>query len=250
MHNRIRDAFDGVRADEALKKKLLKKTEERRNEKPVLGFYRKAMVATATCLLVLCLGWVGYYLYFTPITVISVDVNPSVELGVNRFDKVVTVTAFNDEGARIINSVNVQHLNYKDAVDKLLDTTDFSDYAERDGLVYITVFGNDAKSDTVTERLTQHTKERQDVRCSLGEGKHSKEAHNFGLSMGKYEAYLKLKSVDPDVSVEDVKGLTMRQIKDKIEGKFHDKEGDDREHGFGCDNKGNNEGEGKGGNKK
>ena len=40
------------------------------------------------------------------------------------------------------------------------------------------------------------------------------------------------------------------QIKDKIDGEFHDKEGDDREHGFGCDNKGNNEGEGKGGNKK
>ena len=36
----------------------------------------------------------------------------------------------------------------------------------------------------------------------------------------------------------------------KIEGEFHDKEGDDREHDFGCDNKGNNEGEGKGGNKK
>ena len=216
MHNRIKNAFDGIQADEAFEKKLMTKVAKRRSTIKAAGFYRKAIAATATCLLVLCLGLVGYYLYFTPVTVISVDVNPSVELGINRFDKVVSIEAFNDEGEKIVNSVKVQHLNYKDAVDKLLDTTDFSKYAESEGLVYLTVFGDNTESDIVAEGLAEHTRSRSDVHCSHSLNKETKNAHSNGLSMGKYEAYLELKSVDPNVTVDEVKGLTMRQIKDRI----------------------------------
>ena len=40
----------------------------------------------ACCLLVLLAGWGGHHAYFTPSAIISIDVNPSLELGVNRFD--------------------------------------------------------------------------------------------------------------------------------------------------------------------
>ena len=34
--------------------------------------------------------------------------------------------------------------------------------------------------------------------------------------MGKYRAFLELQKVKPDITVDDVKGLTMRQIRDLI----------------------------------
>lgn len=43
------------------------------------------------------------------------------------------------------------------------------------------------------------------------------EAHAAGLSVGKYRAYLELREVLPDVTVEDVQRLTMREIRDLLE---------------------------------
>jgi hypothetical protein len=40
----------------------------------------------------------GYAFYNTPINYVSFDVNPSVELGLNFFDKVVSCEACNEEG--------------------------------------------------------------------------------------------------------------------------------------------------------
>lgn len=41
-------------------------------------------------------------------------------------------------------------------------------------------------------------------------------AHEAGLSYGKYMAYLELKELDPDIAPEDVQGMTMREIRDRI----------------------------------
>ena len=56
-------------------------------------------------------GFGGYFLYFIPVSSISVDVNPSIELGINRFDKVVTVDTFNNDGYHIMSSLNVRFMS-------------------------------------------------------------------------------------------------------------------------------------------
>ena len=231
MHNKIKTAFNGIKADDDFKTALKAKANEPGKQKTHFAFYKKAAVAVAACMLILCLGSIGCYLYFTPITVISVDVNPSVELGINRFDKVISLEAFNDAGEKITSSVNVTHMNYEDAIEVLLDDTDFAKHAETEGLVYVTVFGkDDEKGKAVTERLAKRTEERNDVQCTRGSAKRAEEAHGNGLSMGKYEAYLELKERDPNVTVDDVKGLTMRQIKDRINKteRPSDKDDDDK----------------------
>ncbi len=42
------------------------------------------------------------------------------------------------------------------------------------------------------------------------------EAHDVGLSYGKYKAYLKIKSLDPDITLEQVQEMTMKEIHDLI----------------------------------
>ena len=41
-------------------------------------------------------------------------------------------------------------------------------------------------------------------------------AHDCGLSYGKYRAYLELAALDPTVTPEEVQGMTMREIRDRI----------------------------------
>ena len=84
MDERLREAFDEVRADEALKERtrafLADKTAKRRR-RPV---WRLA----AACLTLLVLAG-GALLWTTPVAAVSVDVNPSLELALNCFDRVV-----------------------------------------------------------------------------------------------------------------------------------------------------------------
>lgn len=41
-------------------------------------------------------------------------------------------------------------------------------------------------------------------------------AHEAGMSFGKYKAFLELQALNPDITAEDIKDLTMRQIRDMI----------------------------------
>mgnify|MGYP006964182038 CR=1 FL=1 len=56
----------------------------------------KRVLSVAACLLLLFLG--GRQFYFIPTVKISIDINPSMELGVNRFDRIVSVEGYNDDG--------------------------------------------------------------------------------------------------------------------------------------------------------
>ena len=41
-------------------------------------------------------------------------------------------------------------------------------------------------------------------------------AHEAGLSYGKYQAFLALQALDPSVTAEEVQGMTMRELRDRI----------------------------------
>lgn len=47
-------------------------------------------------------------------------------------------------------------------------------------------------------------------------------AHEAGLSYGKYMAYLELQALDPDVTPQEVQGMNMREIRNRIEALTED----------------------------
>ncbi|MDW5299503.1 MAG: anti-sigma factor domain-containing protein [Sedimentibacter sp.] len=52
--------------------------------------------------------------YLTPYSYVSLDVNPSVEFSINRFDRVLEVKAVNDDAEEIIEEINVGRLKNKE----------------------------------------------------------------------------------------------------------------------------------------
>lgn len=81
-----------------------------RNERYAIGqkiTYRKPSMnkytAIAACLaLVVILGSVGSKLYYTSSSYIDIDINPSIRLELNSFDKVIKVVPLNDDAEEII----------------------------------------------------------------------------------------------------------------------------------------------------
>ncbi|MDE5596231.1 MAG: hypothetical protein K2J04_00165 [Lachnospiraceae bacterium] len=169
------------------------------------------------CFLFVILGQKGYSAYFTSVSTISIDVNPSIELDVNQFEKVIDVKSYNEDGEIIISAVNIRFLDYREALEQLLQNENLAQYLTQEQLVVITVFGADEKRNTeMLTDLTACTGSYRNIECCEGNSEEVAAAHSLGLSYGKYKAFLELQALNPNITIEDIRGLTMRQIRDMI----------------------------------
>ncbi|MDD3369071.1 MAG: hypothetical protein PHP50_09340 [Lachnospiraceae bacterium] len=234
MHNQIRKALDDIQAEEALKQNTASFLHNRiycnKAEKQRMPWYgswlqygRLATVTTCLCLLLVVFGFGGRSVYMEPVSAISVDVNPSIELGINRWDRVVSVEGYNEDGTALAEvlqeQLNIKYSNYADALDTLINSEYIIGYLENDGAVSITVLGSD---DREREKMLSCINacgymNRPNVSCHAGNHEEAEEAHEHGMSFGKYRAFLELQKLDATVTVEDVQGLSMREIQDRIE---------------------------------
>lgn len=121
MNDKWKNAFNEIHAGPELKQSTMDYLSDRvysrrgREKKKIFTVPRFA--AAAACLAaVLLFG--GYRLYFIPTAFISVDINPSLELGINRFDRIVSVEGYNDDGQALADSLNIRFMNYQDALEQ------------------------------------------------------------------------------------------------------------------------------------
>lgn len=218
MDNRIREAFQEVRADESLKQSTKDFLARNIYQKPAAHrlAWRK-WAAAAACFVLFIFG--GWMLYFLPVTTVSVDVNPSLELGINRFERVVSVKGYNDDGKALAETLDIRYMDYTDALNAILDGEALSSYLEDGADVSITVAGkNAAACQRMLENVASSVADgRSNVYCRQGSGDSVDQAHACGLSVGKYLALLELQALDPDITAEDVHGLSMKEIRQWIQ---------------------------------
>lgn len=219
MNNKIKEAFDQVHASEDLKQHTLDSIYQKTNGfQPRKTFYmRKYAVAMACCLL-LFLGSGGCYSYFTPVSAISIDINPSVELNINRFDRVINMKGYNKDGEKLADTINVRFLKYSDAIEKILSSEELKPYLIPEHLISVTVAGEDEEQN---EKMLENVEATtaacgEKIHCDSSSSEEVQSAHDLGMSVGKYKAYEKLKALDPNVTPEEIHHLTMRQIYDRI----------------------------------
>lgn len=213
MSNPWKDAFDSIHADEALKartKDYLKRTVYRSSWK---FRFRRIRPALAAACLVLVLGLGGSYLYFTPTAWISIDVNPSLELGINRFDRVVTVEGYNADGEQLADTLEVRYLNYQEALDQILADQQVVSALDQDGVLSLTVAGNsETQCDEIYQAMESCSSGHENIQCHVSSSELLEQAHGAGLSLGKYQAFLILQSLDPSITVDQVQDLSMGEL--------------------------------------
>ena len=214
---RLKEAFDNVRADDEIVRRtreyLARKTYG--YKKRTASAYRIA--AVLACFMILMFGGGGYYLFFIPVSSISVDVNPSIELGINRFDRVVTVDTYNEGGQNIMSALNVRFLNYRDAMDMILNQESEEAYLTDDTCIAITVSGAaEGKQREMLACLHTCASSYGNVHCSSGSHGDALAAHEAGMTLGRYQAFLELQALDPSVTQQDIEGPTISQIWDRI----------------------------------
>ena len=218
MNEKWKSAFDQIHAEEALKthtKEYLSKKIYSRSAAPRPVFRRAAALAAGLVLLFF-IG--GSWVFMTPTAYISIDINPSLELGINRFDRIVSVEGYNEDGDDLAESLDITFMNYSDALDEILSSGSIEDYLSGDALMSLTVAGDNATQyteilDTVETCADSH----ENIHCHSGNTEEMHEAHDAGVSFGKYRAYLILHDLDPSISLDDIRSMTMREIYDLID---------------------------------
>lgn len=86
--------------------------------------FKKAFAFASAAACILVMFGISAYAYYTPYTYVSLDVNPSIEYSVNRFDRVLAVKGVNDDGTEIISGIELNKLKNKSIEDAISLTID------------------------------------------------------------------------------------------------------------------------------
>lgn len=100
-------------------------------------------LAAACVLLVLCAGGIFSWLWFSTKAVVSIDVNPSVALSLNRFEYVIDTQAGNTDGAEVLDDLSLKNLKLSTALDALMGAMSRKGYLTDDAQISVFVDGSD-----------------------------------------------------------------------------------------------------------
>ena len=189
---------------------------QRREKRPRRRW--RAPIAVAACLVAAAIGFGGYTAYATETAVVGIEINPSIELGINCFDTVVAARALNDDGEALLAEVDVVGDPYAEAIDEITSTDTFADLSKADAVIDVSVVcGDDAQA-----RALMQTSDDAIAACGAAGSCHraSHEDHEAaakaGMGVGRYAAAEELMALDPSVTLEDCANMTMREIADRI----------------------------------
>lgn len=240
MNDRIKAAFDGIHTEDKLKNNtrafIAGKT---RGYTLRMPFIRRIIPAAAAVCLTLALLTTGG-LYFIPTARINIDINPSIELGVNRFDKVVSVNPLNDDGKALAESLNIKFTDYYTALNKILENDNVKSLLAQNEVMDITVIETKTSQfDTILSESRSCADGLQNVHCHAANSEEAHAAGQLGMSCGKYRAYLQVLELDPDITPEEIQNMTMREIRELIASLSEDDGavtagGGHHGNGYGC----------------
>ncbi len=150
------------------------------------------IVAAVAAALVIT-GGIGGYAYYTPYGTVSLDVNPSIEYTINRFDRVLEVNGINDDGEDILLGLDTKKLintNIETAIEDTIEQIDAEGYfSDEDGnyVVLAASTKEEAHTDTLLTSLEGNVKQRQNVEPIAFKVTDAEitEAHSQGISPGK-----------------------------------------------------------------
>lgn len=155
---------------------------------------RKVSVWAAGIAAALCIG-VGVYAYQSPYSYVSVDVNPSIQFTLNRYDQVLKVTAINSDAQPIVKTLGSQgvtHKSIRNAVEITIDNLASEHYFDDGGYLLIAAASkNTVKAEKLTHMLTQTAletgPETLTVKALIGELAQAQIADEKGISLGRQE---------------------------------------------------------------
>ena len=158
------------------------------------------------------------------VSIVTIDVNPSIELSLNKDNIVVSIKSLNEDGKKIIDEKSYKNIKIEDAISNIVDSLEKNNYLKAEkNLILINVdSNNDELLDFVKDKAFQVLEEKnitseiimQQVK-KTEELKKIAEKNSISISKAHYiQEQIKDNS---ELSIEDFKDFSLEDISEKIE---------------------------------
>lgn len=220
-------------------------------EREGMFYYTRSLALYAAVFLIFSIiAFSIYYNMMIPVMYVSIDINPSLEFEVNRLERVIDVNFYNEDGANIVGDKKAfKNKTLEEAVKLVINKAKENKYmeGEKPAVMFTISYKDNAKiNEKIKETLKNAVKEavQKDRDSSPGlKAADAQESENvdviieeisiqkhndakkIGISPGKLYIYEKMKEKKPDISLEEVKkqsiknllkGMTNNQVKELI----------------------------------
>ena len=174
---------------------------------------RVAAIAACVALVACLIGGVADFL--RPVAYVGIDVNPSVELTLNRFDIVVGTCALNDDGQRALDETPCMWRAFDDAA-RDLDSA-MRAIADEGAVVEVSI---DCDNENHYAALAAQSNDcfgcNGEAHCDRTNAKERQAAHNSGMGVAKYRAYQALQEAGVDISADECASMSMRELRNML----------------------------------
>jgi len=188
--------------------------------------YSKIIIRIASAAAIIAAIGIPTYAYCTPYSYVSLDFNPSIEYALNRFDRVLSYTAANEEGAQILAHLQLKNKNINEAIELTLYASVDEGYlttAESGALIITASSRDDERSNRLAETLADTAKataQEQELEIEVeaeGVGQERvQQAKALGVTAGKLTLIEKLQESTADDAQINVEEWLEKPVKEII----------------------------------
>lgn len=188
------------------------------------------IIAGAALAFTICIGMVG--LYNENFQTVYIDINPSVALKLNRFERVIGVEYLNDDAKALLSNTKLVGCDAKEALQSVIAACDSAGYVKSDSEIYISATSKEEQSsEQLLKKLKGHAEtmredENETFSVNTYNAKKDEKAEfeKESLSPAKYNIIKEIIDEDERYKLEDLKDKPMDQLR-KIK---HDVDDDDK----------------------
>ncbi len=172
---------------------------------------RKKLSIAILAIFILLAGSTTVFACNTPVNYISIDINPSVEIGVNMFDNVVSVEGTNEDGQNLVEGMDLNNMPVEEAVDVIMEEAADQGYIADDGSTVVSVIAENEDEDLQNQvsngvSLAMSNKSLiAPMYVDASSPELRAEAKALGVSPGKYKLIKMLQTIDPTITVDQYK---------------------------------------------
>jgi len=187
----------------------------------------KAASIAAAALLVLGTGY-GAISYSMPYTYVDFDINPSIELTVNIYDRIINAEALNSDGQVLLENSKLKNTKLSEGVTQLIGQAAAQGYikpvatdsdAVENAVLFTISSGNANKSKALKEELANTIEEKlsnesivSDVLVGEATLEQREDARKIGTTPGKLALIENAIKAEPELSVEELKSAAVKDL--------------------------------------
>lgn len=185
----------------------------------LLSYYVNA--AAGLLLIASLVGYAIFHYVGKTVTYVSIDINPSIELSLNNFDKVIAATSFGAEGQDALEETDLTGMSVLDALAALMHTRALEPFL--DGNKIMVTISSDTSRPELESSLLGKIRELDiagkwsDFVFSGAGWADTAQARELGVSLGKLTLAKQAQAYAPDIPIEELVRLQTQDLMDMME---------------------------------